>query len=156
MDSQCRFCKIAAGELQSWKVLEDDEYLAILDAFPLVKGQTVVITKKHYSSYHFDLPDEVYEGLFLFAKKVGVVLDRGLGARRTMLASQGYAIDHMHVKLFPVIKVNSTLVEQDTYDALRSKLDKDWYSGYIISMSGKEKAGEEELDAVLGEIKAKA
>ncbi|MDE1855334.1 MAG: HIT domain-containing protein [Candidatus Micrarchaeota archaeon] len=148
-DKVCVFCKIVRGELPSWKVLEDERHLAFLDAFPLVKGQTVVITKKHYNSYHFNLPDDVYAGLFVFAKKVAVVLDKGLRAERCMLVAQGYAINHIHVKLFPVLKVNKTAVEQETYDTLTKMLDKDWYGGYIISMSGKRQASKEELDDVL-------
>ena len=148
----CVFCKIARNEAPSWRVMEDKDYLAILDVFPLVRGQTVVMTKKHYDSYHFDLPDEVYAGLFLFAKKVGNKLDRGLKAQRAMLVAQGYAINHIHVKLFPVIKVNSTAVEQEEYDTLKTMLDRDWYGGYIVSMSGKKQSTKEELDVLLYEI----
>ena len=150
--NDCVFCKIVKGGAPSWKVLEDENYLAILDAFPLVKGQAVVMTKKHYDSYHFDLPDDVYSGLFLFAKKAGNKLDRGLRAQRSMLVAQGYAIDHIHVKLFPVLKVNSRTVEQKTYDSLKAMIDRDWYSGYIVSMSGKRQADKAELDAVLDEV----
>lgn len=73
------------------------------------------------------------------------MLDKGLKAKRTLMIAQGFAVDHVHLKLFPVLKVNKTSPEPDTY-ALLNKLVKDeWYSGYIISMSGKEKATDQEL-----------
>jgi histidine triad (HIT) family protein len=66
----CIFCKIAEGKLPSYKILEDEEHLTLLDIYPIVKGQTLVITKKHFDSYQFNLPDDIYTKLFLFAKKV--------------------------------------------------------------------------------------
>jgi histidine triad (HIT) family protein len=66
----CIFCKIAEGRLPSYKFLEDEEHLAFLDIYPIVKGQTLVITKKHFDSYQFNLPDDVYIKLFYLLKKL--------------------------------------------------------------------------------------
>ena len=48
----CIFCKIIRGEIPSAKVLENDAVLAFLDINPVSNGQTLVIRKAHYASFH--------------------------------------------------------------------------------------------------------
>jgi diadenosine tetraphosphate (Ap4A) HIT family hydrolase len=99
----CIFCKIVAGRAPSNKIWEDGEHLAFLSIFPNTEGFTVVIPKKHYSSYIFDLPDEVLSKLVVAAKKVGKLLDRKLeDVGRTALIFEGFQVDHVHAKLFPM------------------------------------------------------
>ena len=98
----CIFCKIAKGEFASAKVLESDEFLAILDIAPIVKGMTVVLTKKHYDSYVFNLPDDVYQRFFLFTKRTVEILKKGLGAERVFLVVEGLDVNHAHIKLYPL------------------------------------------------------
>ncbi|MFA5134154.1 MAG: HIT domain-containing protein, partial [Patescibacteria group bacterium] len=50
MPKDCIFCKIAAGEIPSHKIYEDDYVLAFLDIHPCSTGHTVVIPKKHFES----------------------------------------------------------------------------------------------------------
>jgi len=100
--SDCVFCKIISGEIPSHKIYEDEEFLAFLDIKPNTKGQAVLVTKKHYSSYAFDLPDDVYERLMKTAKKVVKLLDEKLGVQRTGLVHEGMGINHAHVKLYPL------------------------------------------------------
>lgn len=100
-NEECVFCKIVEGKLPSAKIFEDEDHVAFFDLFPRVKGQTVVVTKKHYGGYAFDLSDDVYEKILLFAKKLGKNLDKILGAERTVMVTEGFGVDHIHVKLFP-------------------------------------------------------
>ena len=62
------FSKIVNGEIPAYKVAEDENYLAFLDIFPVAKGHTLVIPKKEVD-YIFDLEDNLYAGLQVFAKK---------------------------------------------------------------------------------------
>ena len=71
----CVFCKIIKGELPSHKIWEDKKHLAFLSIFPNTEGYTVVVTKKHYSSYAFDQNDKVLTELMLASKKVAKLLD---------------------------------------------------------------------------------
>ena len=48
MTDNCIFCKIVSGDIPSYKIYEDDEYLAFLDIAPFADGHTLVIPKKHY------------------------------------------------------------------------------------------------------------
>jgi histidine triad (HIT) family protein len=144
----CIFCKIVEGKIPCYKVYEDEEHLAFLDIFPLVKGQTLVITKKHYDSYQFDLPDDIYTKLFLVAKKVGKAIDRGLKAIRTFLVVEGMEVSHIHIKLYPVFKVKRNVAPPE----IDKKQLKDWYSGYIITLHGP-RAKDKELVKISEKIK---
>ncbi len=99
----CIFCKIAKGEAPCHKIWEDDKHLAFLSIFPNTEGFSVVITKDHHSSYAFDLSDEVMTGLMLAVKKVAKLIDAKLeDVGRTGMMFEGFGVDHIHAKLFPM------------------------------------------------------
>ena len=95
------FSKIAAGEIPSWKVAEDDNYYAFLDINPLAEGHTLVIPKKEVD-YIFDLDDETYLGLTAFAKKVAVALKKAIPCKRVGVAVLGMEVPHTHIHLVPL------------------------------------------------------
>lgn len=99
----CIFCEIVAGKAPSHKIWEDEKHIAFLSIFPNTEGFSVVTTKKHYPSYAFDLPQEVLKELVTAAKEVGKLLDRKLNdVGRTAMIFEGFGIDHVHAKLFPL------------------------------------------------------
>jgi diadenosine tetraphosphate (Ap4A) HIT family hydrolase len=100
--SDCIFCKIISGEIPAVKLGEDDEHILILDQFPTVEGQALVITKQHYDSYVFDMPRVAYKQLMLSAKKFGKYLDKGMRAERIIMVAEGLGVNHTHIKLYPV------------------------------------------------------
>lgn len=57
----CIFCQIVEGKAPCHKVWEDEHHLAFLSIFPNTDGFTVVIPKKHYPSYAFDLPPQALD-----------------------------------------------------------------------------------------------
>ena len=65
------FSKIAAGEIPSYKVAEDERFYAFLDINPVQPGHVLVIPRQEVD-YIFDLDDETLSALHLFAKKVAV------------------------------------------------------------------------------------
>lgn len=130
--SDCIFCKIVEGESPCHKIWEDEDHMAFLSIYPNTEAFTVVITKEHYSSYAFDLQDEVLSNLVLASKKVGRLLDSKLDdVGRTGLILEGFGVDHVHVKLFPMHGTS----DMKEWKALKSSVDKyfDKYEGYISS-----------------------
>ncbi len=128
---ECIFCRIANGEAPSHKVWEDEKHLAFLSIFSNTEGFSVVITKEHYPSYPFDLPEDVLVGLLLAAKKVAKLLDTKLDdVGRTGMIFEGFGVDHVHAKLFPMHGTN--MVE---WRPIKSNVDKffEKYEGYISS-----------------------
>ncbi len=95
------FTKIIRGEIPAHKVAEDDRFLAFLDINPLAKGHTLVIPKKETDNL-FDLDDDTYRDLWLFAKKVAVALDKTMSCERVGVAVVGLEVPHAHIHLVPI------------------------------------------------------
>lgn len=146
----CIFCKIAQGETPAHKIWEDEKHLAFLGIFPNTEGMAVVITKKHYPSYAFDLPDEVLKDLIVAAKKVGKLLDAKLpDVGRTALVFEGFGVDHVHAKLFPMHGTKT-----DKWKEIRSKINTYFstYPGYVSS-NDSERANDEKLSQLAKKIR---
>ncbi|MBI5614218.1 HIT family protein [Candidatus Gottesmanbacteria bacterium] len=127
----CIFCSIVKGEISGHKVWEDGKHLAFLSIFPNTEGFTVVTTKAHYPSYAFAQTDEVLSGLIIAAKSVAVLLDRAFDdVGRTGLFFEGFGVDHLHAKLFPMHGTKT-----DEWKKRTSSVDKYFtqYEGYISS-----------------------
>jgi histidine triad (HIT) family protein len=95
------FSQIVAGELPCYKVAETKDFLAFLDIRPLSEGHTLVIPKKEVD-YLFDLEDELYVGLQLFAKAVAVALGKSVTCARIGTAVVGLEVPHAHIHLIPI------------------------------------------------------
>ncbi|WP_176626776.1 HIT family protein [Mucilaginibacter sp. SG538B] len=100
------FSKIVAGEIPAYKVAENDEFLAFLDIFPLTEGHLLVIPKKEVD-YLFDLDDNTYTGLQLFAKKVALGLKKAIPCPRVGVAVMGLDVPHAHIHLIPMNDMSS-------------------------------------------------
>jgi len=146
----CIFCKIAKGEAPCHKIWEDEKHLAFLSIFPNTEGFSVVITKEHYSSYAFALPEEVLTGLVLAVKKVALLLDNKMeDVGRTGMIFEGFGVDHIHAKLFPM---HGTKIPE--WKPIKSSVDKyfEQYEGYISSHDYK-RADDEKLVALVKRIR---
>ena len=95
------FTKIIKREITGVFVYEDDEVVALMDKFPAMEGQVLVIPKKEIDSV-FDIPDELYTKLWLTAKKVARAMDTALSPRRVCVVVEGFEVPHAHVRLYPV------------------------------------------------------
>jgi len=127
----CIFCKISRGDSPSHTIWEDEKHVAFLSIFPNTEGFSVVITKDHYPSYPFDLPENVLIGLVLAAKNVAKLLDAKLeDVVRTGMIFEGFGVDHVHAKLFPM---HGTKMAE--WKPIKSSMNKyfDKYEGYISS-----------------------
>lgn len=95
---ECMFCKVVAGELPSYKVYEDDNFLAFLDIRPLNPGHTLVVPKKHYR-WVWDYPDlaEYYR----VVGKVANSIRKALETEYVVSLVLGEEVHHAHVWLVP-------------------------------------------------------
>lgn len=149
--SECIFCKIVQGESPCHKIWEDEKHLAFLSIFPNTEGVSVVIPKKHYPSYAFDLSDSVLAELVLASKKVGKLIDSKLGdVGRTGMVFEGFGIDHVHSKLFPMHGTGN----KKEWKPIKSKIDKyfEKYEGYISSHDSK-RADDKDLEGLAKKIR---
>lgn len=95
------FTKIINREIPGHIVAEDDSYIAFLDIQPLVHGHLLVVPKQEVD-YIFDLDDDTYSGLMLFAKKVAKGLKQAVDCKRIGVAVIGLEVPHVHVHLVPM------------------------------------------------------
>ncbi len=95
------FSRIVSGEIPAYKVAEDENFLAFLDISPVAKGHTLVIPKKEVD-YIFDLDDELYTGLQLFAKKVASGLKKAIPCKKIGILVLGLEVPHAHIHLAPM------------------------------------------------------
>ncbi len=134
------------------KIYEDEKHLSFLSIYPNTEGAAVVITKRHYPSYAFDVPEEVLVGITLAAKKVAKLLDIGLkDVGRTGMVFEGFGVDHLHAKLFPM---HGTKLKK--WKPIKSNISKYFrkYEGYISSHDYK-RADDKKLAQLAKKLRAK-
>ena len=95
------FSRIAAGEIPSYKVAEDDRFFEFLDINPVAPGHVLVIPK-HEDSYIFNLDDEEYAAFTLFAKRVAAALEKAMPCKRIGVCVIGLEVPHAHIHLVPL------------------------------------------------------
>jgi histidine triad (HIT) family protein len=95
------FTRIVQGEIPCYKIAEDDSYFAFLDINPLAKGHTLVIPKKE-NDYILKMEDADLSGLILFAKKIGLAIEKVVPCKRIGLTVIGLEVPHTHIHLIPI------------------------------------------------------
>lgn len=99
------FSKIVSGEIPAHVVAETNDFLAFLDVSPLVMGHVLVIPKKEID-YIFDMEDESYAGLTLFAKIVAKAVKAAFPCKKVGVAVIGLEVPHAHIHLIPMNSVS--------------------------------------------------
>ncbi|MCA9362314.1 HIT family protein [Candidatus Kaiserbacteria bacterium] len=95
------FSKIINREIPGQFVYEDDVCVVLMDKFPSVPGQSLIIPKQEVN-YAFDLDDETLSHLWHIAKQVALASDKVFNTVRTCVVLEGFEVPHAHIKLYPV------------------------------------------------------
>jgi len=95
------FTRIISGDIPSFKVAENDKFLAFLDVSPISEGHTLVIPKVEVD-YLFDLNDETLAELMVFAKAVAIKIQRVISCKKVGVSVIGLEVPHAHVHLIPI------------------------------------------------------
>jgi len=108
MNTDCIFCKIAAGELPSFKVYEDDNTLAFLDIRPVNPGHTLVVPKRH-SKNIFDVSPEDWTAVINVVRTLAPVIEKavtadGININMNNREHAGQVVEHVHVHIIPRFK----------------------------------------------------
>ena len=102
------FSKIIAGEIPCYKVAEDEKNFAFLDINPVNRGHVLVVPKTE-NDYIFNLSDDDYQSLTMFARRVAKAIDKALPCKRVGVAVIGLEVPHAHIHLIPIVE------EKDMY-----------------------------------------
>ncbi|HPA23152.1 MAG: HIT domain-containing protein [Chitinophagaceae bacterium] len=95
------FSKIIAGEIPSYKIAENERFLAFLDVFPLVKGHVLVVPKTEVDKL-FDLTDDYLAEMLVFAKPVARAIEKSFDCKRCGISVVGLEVPHVHMHLIPI------------------------------------------------------
>jgi histidine triad (HIT) family protein len=118
VEENCIFCKLVRGEIPSYKVYEDDEFLAFLDINPLAPGQVQVIPKKHYR-WVWDLPAEALakEGgpdigkYFEVVRKIAKAQQKAFNTEWILSKIVGDEVQHAHIWVYPNREVKGDKID---------------------------------------------
>ena len=99
------FSKIVSGEIPAYVVAESIDFLAFLDINPLAEGHVLVIPKKEVD-YLFDMEDDLYTGLQIFAKIIATGLKKAISCKKVGVAVIGLEVPHAHIHLIPMNRVD--------------------------------------------------
>lgn len=122
------FTKIINGEIPSYKVAEDENYLAFLDVNPNAKGHTLCIPKFEVNKI-FDMDEAHYLGLMHFSRKVAIALEKAVPCKRVGMAVIGLEVPHAHVHLIPLNEMgemtfkHKVSLTQEEFEALAKKIN---------------------------------
>lgn len=107
-EENCIFCKIAAGEIPSATLYEDEDFRVILDIEPASKGHALILPKEHYSNI-YELNDELAAKAMVLAKKMVTKLTNilecdGYNILQNNGPAAGQTVFHFHMHLIPRYK----------------------------------------------------
>ena len=105
------FTKIINGEIPSYKVAENDKFLAFLDVNPNAKGHTLCIPKQEINKI-FDMDEDLYLELMQFSRKVAIALEKSIDCKRVGMAVVGLEVPHTHVHLIPLNNMDEMRFEK--------------------------------------------
>ncbi len=107
----CIFCKIAAGEIPSATVYEDDDFRAILDLGPAAKGHTLVIPKNHSDNLLSVDSDTAAKALNVISKTANAIKEAlgcdGINVVQNNGEAAGQTVMHLHFHIIPRYKNDS-------------------------------------------------
>lgn len=125
------FSRIAAGEIPSYKIAENDKFFAFLDINPMAKGHTLVIPKKE-TDYIFDIEDDTLSEMIVFSKQVASALQKAIPCQRIGMMVIGMEVPHAHIHLIPINKESDMILSNP-----RLKLNPEEFEGIASAIREK-------------------
>lgn len=95
------FSRIIAGEIPAYVIAENDNFLAFLDVFPIVRGHVLVVPKQEVDRF-FDVPDTLLGEWLLFAKPIALAIEQVIPCKRVGISVIGLEVPHAHMHLVPM------------------------------------------------------
>ncbi len=104
-DPNCVFCKIVAGEIPAKVIMQNEKAMALLDAFPLAAGHSLVIPKSHYAKVQ-KMSEQDAKAVFEIVWKLVGAVETGSEVNASTIAihngsEAGQEVPHVHVHIVP-------------------------------------------------------
>lgn len=129
----CIFCSIIKGDIPSYKVYEDNDFLAFLDISQAEIGHTLVVPKKHFDNF-LELDDKTAQNLITLVKKLAIKIKKATGASGINILNNngeaaGQSVNHVHFHIIPryenddlIIKFTEHKLSQEEFVDLANKI----------------------------------
>ena len=118
MEKECTFCKIIAGEIESEKIGETDNFIIIKDKFPNSEGHSLIISKKHYDNLLHcpsllgnELISTIKETYLKISKEVG---SEGFNLIQNNFKAAGQIVNHLHFHIIPRKQNDGVKLDRET------------------------------------------
>jgi len=126
--SDCIFCQIISGKVETTKIYEDADILCVLDAYPASRGHVLVIPKEHFQ-FIGEIPDALLNKIFIFVKSIEPIMIEILKAQgmsihisQGELAGQG--VPHFCINMIPRYKDDKISFEWERKKIEKKELEK--------------------------------
>jgi histidine triad (HIT) family protein len=120
------FSKIISGDLPAYRIFEDENYIVILDIFPISYGHVLVIPKDEKVSW-LEMSEHQFSELQRLAHKIGLALQKAIGCEKVGMMIDGREVPHIHVHLIPIVegkKLNEKSIEKPTDQEFKDLAEK--------------------------------
>ena len=124
--SSCFFCEIAKGKVETYKIYESQNILAILDINPAAKGHVLVIPKQHFT-FNFQIPSQTSAELFFFIKTISkslIGVTKAIGLTTYINEGLSGNIPHFFINLLPRFKEDKLEFMTERFKANKEELEK--------------------------------
>ncbi len=118
---KCIFCKIARGEVQTFKVFEDEISLGFLDINPRSKGMVILIPKEHLTSF-LEKP-EISSRLFKNAMIICEKIRKALKPKDVWMSTISSVTNHLNIRIYPVYEDQIPLIENKPLQISKEELE---------------------------------
>lgn len=115
------FSKIISGEIPSYRIAENEKFLAFLDVFPLVHGHVLVVPKTE-TDYIFDISDTDLAEMIVFSKTIAKAIKAAVPCKRIGIAVIGLEVPHAHIHLVPMNTANDVNFTQPKLNPSKDEL----------------------------------
>lgn len=129
------FSKIIKGELPSYKVAENEQFLAFLDVYPLVKGHVLVVPKVEVDKL-FDLDENYLSNLLVFAKPIAKAIEKVFPCNRCGVSVIGIEVPHAHMHLMPINNANDINFTREKLMSLSEEEMKEIQEKIVSALKG--------------------
>ena len=119
--------KIISGDIPSFKVAENEKFLAFLDINPNTKGHTLCIPKVEVDDF-LDLEPALFKELIGFSRNVALAIKNTIPCEKVALSIVGLEVPHVHVHLIPITEItdvtfiNKVKLEKDDFLDIANKI----------------------------------
>ena len=99
------FSQIINKKIPANIVFENEDFIAFMDIMPVQKGHVLVVPKLEVDNI-FDLPLDIYNGLFSFARDISIAMKKGIHCKRIGVSVIGFEVPHAHIHLIPINSIS--------------------------------------------------